>query len=81
MREEKIEYKGNNYKVILEDSKVSVTVNDKEVYRIEKEINVLIKDILDEKSFKESQALLFKIAEADIKNGVIEKNAKKLGVL
>ncbi len=76
-----INYNDRDYKITLNDFGVIVTVQDKEVYKITKDVNVVIKDQLDIKSFEESQNMLFRMAKADIESGLVEKNAKTKGLI
>lgn len=80
-KREKLNYNSHEYEITIEDNIVSVSVNKKTVYKIIKDMSVTIKDIFDEKSFFESQNLMVQTAKTDINNGIIEKCAKKMGII
>lgn len=81
LEKQTINYNDHNYELSIEDNSVSVSINGKSLYRIIKEIPVVISDMLDAESFNESLELMVKTAKSDIHNGLIEKYAKKRGII
>ena len=80
-KKQKFNHNGHDYELNIEDNLVTVSINGKSIYKIEKEISVVISDMLDSEAFNESLELMVKTAEGDIRNGLIEKCAKRQGII
>lgn len=80
-KKQNMNHNGYDYELNIEDNLVSVSISGKSIYKIKKEISVVISDMLDSEAFNKSQELMVQIAENDIRNGLIEKYAKKQGII